>query len=230
MRYDAPWLFKLAYSCSREALYCDRDNVDARAHVMDLNCVDNRWRAILEDPAADHRRTLDRRLDRAFREAVLLRLGNACDLCGDDDRPWKSTRVRRRRRRRLSSPRIIHRSLRDGPDIYNRPTLTNYRGPFPFLSGMPIADAPETNSMAKYFLQTLEHSFLLALRISSPFLLFGLVTNFAFGLLNRLTPQIPVYFISTPFLIALGLYLFYEISRDFFVGFSSEFGSWLLTG
>jgi flagellar biosynthetic protein FliR len=101
-----------------------------------------------------------------------------------------------------------------------------------FLSyrAMPIADAPETNSMAKYFLQTLEHSFLLALRISSPFLLFGLVTNFAFGLLNRLTPQIPVYFISTPFLIALGLYLFYEISRDFFVGFSSEFGSWLLTG
>ncbi len=103
-------------------------------------------------------------------------------------------------------------------------------GLFSSYGTMPISGGAETASMAKFYLQALEQSFLLALRISSPFLLFGLVTNFGFGLLNRMVPQVPVYFVSAPFLIALGLYLLAEISHDFFMSFSSQFGSWLISG
>ena len=53
-------------------------------------------------------------------------------------------------------------------------------GLFASYGTMPISGGAETASMAKFYLQALEQSFLLALRISSPFLLFGLVTNFGF--------------------------------------------------
>ncbi|MNU03307.1 flagellar biosynthesis protein FliR [compost metagenome] len=33
--------------------------------------------------------------------------------------------------------------------------------------------------------------------------------NFAIGLINKLAPQIPVYFISTPYLLVGGLFLVY---------------------
>jgi flagellar biosynthesis protein FliR len=50
-------------------------------------------------------------------------------------------------------------------------------------------------------------AFLLALQVASPFLAYGIVANVAFAVLNRLAPQVPVYFISVPFVIAGGLWL-----------------------
>ena len=73
-------------------------------------------------------------------------------------------------------------------------------------------------------------TFSLTLRIASPFIIFGIVINLAIGLANKLTPQIPVYFISLPFVVAGGLFLFYFVSKQFFQLFISGFASWLLTG
>jgi flagellar biosynthetic protein FliR len=100
-------------------------------------------------------------------------------------------------------------------------------GLFTSYRTMPITGLPETAFIAKHFLRALEESFFLALRICSPFLLFGVTINFGFGILNRMAPQAQVYFLTTPLLIALGLYLFAQISHDLFSGFSNEFGSWL---
>lgn len=97
-------------------------------------------------------------------------------------------------------------------------------------SAMPLAGVPESGSMIDFYLRALEESFILALRIGSPFLLLGAAVNFAFGLVNRMVPQAPVYFVSAPLLIALGLYLFARMSSDFFSAFSSHFGSWLARG
>jgi flagellar biosynthesis protein FliR len=47
------------------------------------------------------------------------------------------------------------------------------------------------------------------LRLSSPFLAYALVVNLLLGLLNKLTPQIPVYFVSLPFVLTGGLLLLY---------------------
>jgi hypothetical protein len=42
----------------------------------------------------------------------------------------------------------------------------------------------------------LTKSFLISLRISSPFITYALITNFVIGLAGKLVPQIPLYFIS----------------------------------
>ncbi|WP_173021051.1 flagellar biosynthetic protein FliR, partial [Candidatus Liberibacter asiaticus] len=60
-----------------------------------------------------------------------------------------------------------------------------------------------------------------------PFLFFYIVFNISIGLLNKLVPQIPIYFISTPYLIGLGsLFLclsieiiVYQFSHSFLYGF-----------
>jgi flagellar biosynthetic protein FliR len=71
---------------------------------------------------------------------------------------------------------------------------------------------------------------MLALRIVSPFLVFAIVVNFAIGLVNRLTPQIPVFFISGPLVIGLGLALFYFIAGPMVATFVSQFADWAVKG
>jgi flagellar biosynthesis protein FliR len=71
---------------------------------------------------------------------------------------------------------------------------------------------------------------LLALQVCSPFLLYAIVINFLFGILNRLAPQIPVTFVSAPFIIAGGFLLLYFISDEIFTIFMGRFSGWLLSG
>jgi len=56
---------------------------------------------------------------------------------------------------------------------------------------------------------TISQSFYVMLRLGSPFLAYSLLINLAIGFINKLTPQIPVYFISLPFVIFGGLVLLY---------------------
>jgi flagellar biosynthetic protein FliR len=72
---------------------------------------------------------------------------------------------------------------------------------------------------------TLSEAFMVMLRLGSPFLAYSLLVNLAIGFVNKLTPQIPVYFISLPFVIAGGLILLYlgvpvllSLFADGFVG------------
>lgn len=76
----------------------------------------------------------------------------------------------------------------------------------------------------------LSASFLLCLRIASPFVVYALAVNLAMGLLNRLTPQIPVFFVAGPFVIAGGLVLFYFISGTMVAAFMAAFGDFLARG
>lgn len=56
---------------------------------------------------------------------------------------------------------------------------------------------------------TLSESFMVMIRLGSPFVAYAILVNLAVGFINKLTPQIPVYFISLPFVIAGGLFLLY---------------------
>ena len=71
---------------------------------------------------------------------------------------------------------------------------------------------------------------LLSLQVCSPFLVFGLTINFIFGILNRLAPQIPVYFVSMPFIVGGGLMLLYFLSDEMFSIFMVNFSDWLASG
>lgn len=73
-------------------------------------------------------------------------------------------------------------------------------------------------------------AFLLALQISAPFIVYALVMNFMVGIANKLTPQVPVYFISVPIILAGGFLILYftigESLRLFMMGFMG----WLARG
>jgi len=56
---------------------------------------------------------------------------------------------------------------------------------------------------------TLGNTFTIMLRLSSPFILYSLLFNVAIGFINKLAPQMPIYFISTPYLVMGGLFLIY---------------------
>lgn len=76
----------------------------------------------------------------------------------------------------------------------------------------------------------LSDTFYLALRIGAPFMIYGVIVNVAIGLMNKLTPQIPIYFISLPFVIFGGLMLFYFTASESLRLFIMGFSAWLANG
>lgn len=70
----------------------------------------------------------------------------------------------------------------------------------------------------KLLTESLSQSFLLVLRVCSPLLLFAVTINLSFALLARLTPNTPIFFISGPGVIFLGIIFFYDISPDLMAG------------
>lgn len=56
---------------------------------------------------------------------------------------------------------------------------------------------------------TISQSFYLTVRLASPFIAYAILANLAIGLVNKLAPQIPVYFVSLPFIIAGALIMLY---------------------
>jgi flagellar biosynthetic protein FliR len=73
----------------------------------------------------------------------------------------------------------------------------------------------------------LGQSFFVATRVASPFFLYSVIVNFAMALVNRVTPQIAIFFIAPPFVIAGGLALLYFTIRAQVQGFVAAFSAWL---
>lgn len=83
---------------------------------------------------------------------------------------------------------------------------------------MAIADSYKTLPMGGDFearralvtlTNTLSSTFMIMLRLASPFVVYGLLFNVTIGFINKLAPQLPIYFISQPFVVMGGLVLIY---------------------
>lgn len=92
---------------------------------------------------------------------------------------------------------------------------------------VPLATVIDAAYSLDRLSKVMTESFQLALQVCSPFVVYGLVVNFSFGLVNKMTPQIPVYFISLPFVIAGGLFLTYSILIQLLPTFLQGFSNWL---
>lgn len=88
---------------------------------------------------------------------------------------------------------------------------------------IPAGQAFDPQDALVTLTDTLSKAFMVVLQLASPFIIYGFVFNLAVGLVNRLAPQIPVYFISVPALIAGGLVLFYFGAQEFFHLFAGQF-------
>jgi flagellar biosynthesis protein FliR len=64
-------------------------------------------------------------------------------------------------------------------------------------------------------------AFKLALQVSAPLLVFSLTVNVLLGVMNKMVPQIPAYYISTPFLLLGGLLVFYFLAAAMLLNFES---------
>ena len=67
-------------------------------------------------------------------------------------------------------------------------------------------------------------------RITAPFIIYAVVINLAIGLTNKLSPQVPVFFVSLPFVVAGGLLLFYFVSDEIMLVFIAGFRNWIING
>lgn len=63
----------------------------------------------------------------------------------------------------------------------------------------------QVGDLAQNAVRTVAEAFSIGIRISAPFIVFGLVFYFGLGLLNRLMPQIQIFFIAMPANIFMGI-------------------------
>lgn len=70
----------------------------------------------------------------------------------------------------------------------------------------------------------------LAIRLLAPFAIYGLVVNAAVGLTNKLSPQVPVFFISLPFVMIGGLLLLYFTTDNMMAAFTGAMAQRLAGG
>ena len=70
---------------------------------------------------------------------------------------------------------------------------------------LPPAGIPETGDIAKLGVATLARGFSLAVQVSAPFIVFGVLFNLGLGVLSRLMPQIQVFFVGVPITIIIGM-------------------------
>ncbi|MEM9205491.1 MAG: flagellar biosynthetic protein FliR [Pseudomonadota bacterium] len=68
----------------------------------------------------------------------------------------------------------------------------------------PAGNMPPVGDFTQYALDTATASFRVAMQMSAPFILFGIIFYLGMGVLSRMIPQIQVFFISMPVSITLG--------------------------
>jgi flagellar biosynthesis protein FliR len=87
-----------------------------------------------------------------------------------------------------------------------------------------------SRAMLAGYVDRLATAFTMAVRVTSPFIVYSATVNLALGLANKLTPQIPVFFIATPFLLFGGLGLLLFLSSDMLGEFIRAYETWLRRG
>jgi flagellar biosynthesis protein FliR len=73
-----------------------------------------------------------------------------------------------------------------------------------FIPGAPLP----LGDIAQFTIKAFSQAFSLAIQITAPLLLYGIVMNIAMGIVNRIAPAIQVFFIGQPIQVLLGIMLF----------------------
>lgn len=105
-----------------------------------------------------------------------------------------------------------------------------YRGLVASYARLPMGEGFGVRLSLTQLVDQVGVAFVLALRISSPFILYSVIVNLAVGLTNKLTPQLPVYFLATPFVMVGGLLIMYFAANDYVLLFMDAFSTWLRDG
>lgn len=91
-------------------------------------------------------------------------------------------------------------------------------------------EALPVKALAFGFVDTASQTSVLALRLAAPFLVYGVIVNFALGMGNRFANHLSVYHATTGVVILGGFLLLYLIVMDWNLVFLDSYRSWLLQG
>ena len=94
----------------------------------------------------------------------------------------------------------------------------------------PIGSRFDPQFALAHIADVLGESFRIALRVCSPFFIYAVMVNLAMSVINRLTPQVAVFYMATPFMIGGGLMLLYFTIKPLLGEFMSGFEAWLTSG
>ena len=95
---------------------------------------------------------------------------------------------------------------------------------------LPLQGVLTAQMLVSNLLHALGETWLLALRLSGPFLLYGVIVNFALGMGNRFAQQISMYHATTGAVMLGGFLLLYLIWVDWMAMFTDSYRSWLMRG
>jgi flagellar biosynthesis protein FliR len=95
---------------------------------------------------------------------------------------------------------------------------------------MPVADGYSAQFGLVQFTNAVSDAFMLAMQITAPFIIYSVAINVLFGIINKLTPQIAVYYISLPFVVLGGLFVLYFTLGELLEIFTKSFSKWLING
>lgn len=86
----------------------------------------------------------------------------------------------------------------------------------------PPGNLPSISVFVELSAANLDAYFNTVVRLGAPIVIYAIILNLIAGLVNKLTPQVPIYFVSTPFLICGGLVLLTWIGDDILLLFIKE--------
>lgn len=93
----------------------------------------------------------------------------------------------------------------------------------------PVGVLPPSAGFAQLAIAVVGKAMALAISLSAPMLVYGLVFNIALGLAVRMAPAIQIFFIAQPLNILLGMALFAVILGPLLLGFAEAMTVWLQT-
>ena len=97
-------------------------------------------------------------------------------------------------------------------------------------SVLPVTELFDPRAALARITDAASDSFFLIAQLTAPFLVFSLIINFLSGILNKMTPMIPVYFITMPFVMGGGLLILYFTISEALTLFISGFQTFLANG
>ncbi|MFK7903261.1 MAG: flagellar biosynthetic protein FliR [Nitratireductor sp.] len=86
----------------------------------------------------------------------------------------------------------------------------------------PVGAGIDVSLFTENLVDNLNSFFSTMMRLCAPFLVYAVIMNLVAGLINKLTPAVPIYFVSAPFVIGGGIFLLIFIGDDILFLFHLE--------
>lgn len=87
--------------------------------------------------------------------------------------------------------------------------------------GLKVGTAIASPPNLQLIVSNIDTAFRLTIQLSAALVVYSITVNLAFGFLNKMVPQIPIYFVSTPFVLLGGLFILLQIDKSVLEIFAS---------